>query len=56
MGEKVTPPATSKEVLRANALRDARKRGTRPALTQISSSALSDDDASSHSLDIEKDC
>ena len=54
MGEKVTPPATSKEVLRANALRDARKRGTPPALTQISSSALSDDDASSHSLDIEK--
>jgi len=37
MGEKVTPPAASTEVLRAKALRDARKRGTPPALSQISS-------------------
>jgi two-component system cell cycle sensor histidine kinase/response regulator CckA len=54
MGEKVTPPAASTEVLRAKALRDARKRGTPPALTQVPSEAPSNGDAAARSLDIEK--
>src|SRR6266851_3324420 len=54
MGEKVTPPAASTEVLRAKALRDARKRGSPPALSQISSEAPSDGNAAAHSPDVEK--
>src|SRR5712692_7504099 len=54
MGEKVTPPAASTEVLRAKALRDARKRGSPPALSQISSEAPSNGNAAAHSPDVEK--
>jgi len=35
MGEKRTPAATSTELLRANALREARERGAAPVLSQI---------------------
>src|SRR5438445_603228 len=54
MGEKVTPPATSTEVLRAKALRDARMRGTPPTLTKISSETLSNGNANGHRLDLDK--
>src|SRR5205085_12668571 len=50
MGEKVTPPAASTEVLRAKALRDARKSGTAPSLTQVSPS----NGRALHARDIEK--
>jgi PAS domain S-box-containing protein len=50
MGEKVTPPAASTEALRAKALRDARKRGAAPILTQMSSSGT----PPPPSLDVEK--
>ena len=53
MGEKVTPPAASTEVLRAKALRDARKRGTPPVLTQVSE-APSNGHSAANSLDVEK--
>lgn len=53
MGEKVTPPAASTEVLRAKALRDARKRGTPPVLTQVSETP-SNGHSAANSLDVEK--
>jgi PAS domain S-box-containing protein len=53
MGEKVTPPAASTEVLRAKALWDARKRGTPPVLTQVSE-APSNGHSAANSLDVEK--
>ena len=53
MGEKVTPPAASTEVLRAKALRDARKRGTPPVLTQVSEAPFNGHSAA-NSLDVEK--
>jgi PAS domain-containing protein len=54
MGEKVTPPAASTEALRAKALREARKRGTPPILTQISSGVPSNGTPPPPSLDVEK--
>ncbi len=54
MGEKGTPPAASTEVLRAKALQEARKRGTPPVLTQVSSEAPSNGNSAGHSLDVEK--
>ena len=54
MGEKVTPPAASPEVLRARTLREARQRGNPPALTRISPDAPSNGSSPAHSLDIEK--
>jgi PAS domain S-box-containing protein len=54
MGEKVTPPAASAEVARAKMLRDARQRGTPPALTQVSSESPSNGNSAGHSLDLEK--
>ena len=53
MGEKVTPPTASTEVLRAKALRDARKRGTPPVLTQVSETP-SNGHSAANSLDVEK--
>ena len=53
MGEKVTPPAASTEVLRVKALRDARKRGTPPVLTQVSETP-SNGHSAANSLDVEK--
>ena len=53
MGEKVTPPTASTEVLRVKALRDARKRGTPPVLTQVSE-APSNGHSAANSLDVEK--
>ncbi len=54
MGEKVTPPSASTEALRAKALREARKRGALPILTQVSSQPPSNGNAPGHSLDLEK--
>jgi two-component system, cell cycle sensor histidine kinase and response regulator CckA len=54
MGEKVTPPAASKEVLRAKALREARERGTPPVLTQISPETLANGHRTDHAVDVEK--
>jgi two-component system, cell cycle sensor histidine kinase and response regulator CckA len=54
MGEKVTPPAASTEALRAKALREARKRGTPPILTQIFSGVPSNGTPPPPSLDVEK--
>ncbi len=53
MGEKVTPSAASTEVVRAKALREARKRGSPPVLAQIPD-APSNGDSPAHRLDIEK--
>ena len=54
MGEKVTPPATSAEVLRARTLREAHQRGLPPVLTKISSESPSNGASAGHSSDIEK--
>ncbi|HWZ83466.1 MAG TPA: PAS domain S-box protein [Terriglobales bacterium] len=54
MGEKITPPAASAEVLRAKALRDARERGMPPVLTRISPPSPGNGHSSSHSIDLEK--
>ncbi|MFY9559437.1 MAG: PAS domain S-box protein [Terriglobales bacterium] len=54
MGEKVTPPAALTELLRAKALREARKRGTPPALTQVSEETPSNSDGPQPSLDVER--
>ena len=54
MGEKVAPPAASTEVLRAKALREARKRGSPPVLTQVPSEAPSNGNAAARSLDVQQ--
>src|SRR5882762_918799 len=54
MGEKVTPPPASAEVLRAKTLREARKRGTPPALTQVPGHAPSNGSSTGQDLDVEK--
>jgi PAS domain S-box-containing protein len=54
MGEKVTPPATSTEVLRAKTLRESRQRGNPPVLTRVSSDPPPKGNPPEHSLDIEK--
>jgi two-component system, cell cycle sensor histidine kinase and response regulator CckA len=54
MGEKVAPTATSTEVVRANALREAGKRGAAPVFTQVSPVAPAQGDGAKHNQDIEK--
>ncbi len=54
MGEKVTPPAASTDMVRAKALRDARKRGTPPALSQVPSETPLRGNGSGHPLDVER--
>ena len=54
MGEKVTPPAVSAEVLRAQALREARQRGIPPVLTRISPESPGNGNSAGHSIDLEK--
>src|SRR6267143_1166841 len=54
MGEKVTPPAASAEVLRAKTLREARKRGTPPSLTQVPGHPPSNGSSTGQDLDVEK--
>src|SRR5258706_15707395 len=54
MGEKVTPPAASAEVLRAKTLREARKRGIPPVLTQVPGHTPSNGSSTGQNLDIEK--
>ncbi|MBZ5656107.1 MAG: PAS domain S-box protein [Acidobacteriia bacterium] len=51
MGEKVTPPAGSKELLRAEALRKALDRGAPPTLTQLTGDAAAPSTANGHSAD-----
>src|SRR5712671_1783439 len=54
MGEKVTPPAASAEVLRAKTLREARKHGTPPVMTQIPGHSPSNGSSTAQNLDFEK--
>src|SRR5258706_11441094 len=54
MGEKVTPPAASAEVLRAKTLREARKRGIPPVLTQVPGHTPSNGSSTGQNLDVEK--
>ncbi|MBZ5550194.1 MAG: PAS domain S-box protein [Acidobacteriia bacterium] len=51
MGEKVTPPAASTELLRAKALREALDRDAPPALTQLAHDAPAPSSADDHSAD-----
>jgi hypothetical protein len=54
MGEKVTPPAASTEVLRAKTLREARKRGVPPVLTRLAGDSPANGNTASPSVDVEK--
>jgi two-component system cell cycle sensor histidine kinase/response regulator CckA len=54
MGEKRTPPATSTEVLRANALREARQRGAPPVLSQVRTAAPPNTVWPMHEVELEK--
>jgi len=54
MGDKRTPSATSAEVLRAKALREARERGATPVLSQVGPPPASDVPAPERAVELEK--